>query len=359
LAQPPEARASVYAVTGDNVSAAAGRVSFSLGLQGPCSSIDTACSSSLVALHQAAKAVRNGECGATKFTVEEMRAAALGLAVSLKLVPHGTLGAASAGMLSADGRCKTLDASANGYMRSESVGAIVLRHHDDSMGKVQPPYEPVLASTEVRQDGRSASLTAPNGSAQRILHERVLTAASIAFSEIGWVEAHGTGTPLGDPTETGAIAAVHSKPLDQGMEPRRSPLVVMAAKANVGHSEAASGYVGFLRTYYQLLGSSTCNLYGNAKLRKVNPLVDEAFQRQGKSIPGEMETFAMPNQTLNFPVLNPSSTCFAGISSFGFSGTISHGVMRHCDFDEPFRGETLALSRIEKRFLKQWGMAAI
>ena len=116
LAQPPSARSSVYAVTGDNVSVAAGRISFVLGLQGPCSSVDTACSSALAALHGGSHAVRALECGD-----------ALALAVSLKLVPHTTLGVASAGLLSTDGRCKTLDARANGYARSEGVGALVLR----------------------------------------------------------------------------------------------------------------------------------------------------------------------------------------------------------------------------------------
>jgi len=359
MAQPPEARGSVYAITGDNTSAAAGRISFCLGMQGPCSTIDTACSSSLVCLHTAARATRNGECGATRFTRETMQASALATAVSLKLLPHGTLGAASAGMLSADGRSKTLDNSANGYMRTESVSAVVLRHHDDATGKSVPPFEPLVASSEIRQDGRSASLTAPNGSAQRILHERVLQAASISFAEITWLELHGTGTPLGDPTETGAVATVHSKPLEYGQPPRRSPLAIIAAKANVGHAEAPSGFVGLLRVYGQMLGSGCPTIFGNAKLREINPLVDEAFKNKGKMIPGDIEVFNMPTQTTQASMLNPSSTCFAGISSFGFSGTIAHGVMRHCDFDEPYRGETLALSRIESRMLKQFGMAAI
>merc|ERR1712097_79352 len=155
---PPSARVSVYSVTGDNVSVAAGRVSFVLGLQGPCSSVDTACSSALVALHGGGHAVRSGESGA-----------ALSLAVSLKLAPHGTLGAASAGMLSVDGRCKTLDARANGYARSEGVGAFVVRRGDEGV---------VLCGSAVRQDGRSASLTAPNGSAQRVLLLAALGRAS-------------------------------------------------------------------------------------------------------------------------------------------------------------------------------------
>ena len=181
LAQPPTARGSVYAVTGDNVSAAAGRVSFALGLQGPCSSVDTACASALVAVHWGTHAVRAGESGA-----------ALALAVSLKLVPHGTLGAASAGMLSVDGRCKTLDARANGYARSEGVGALVLLCEGSGVT--------TLCGSAVRQDGRSASLTAPNGSAQRTLLVSALDRASLHAVEVGSLEAHGTGTALGDPT---------------------------------------------------------------------------------------------------------------------------------------------------------------
>ena len=141
------AASSVYAVTGDNVSVAAGRISFVLGLQGPCSSVDTACASALAAMHGGSHAVRGGECGD-----------ALALAVGLKLLPHATLGAASAGMLSVDGRCKTLDARANGYARSEAVGALVLRPSDTGAGGLE------LLGSAVRQDGRSASLTAPNGS---------------------------------------------------------------------------------------------------------------------------------------------------------------------------------------------------
>ena len=132
---------------------AAGRLSFVLGLHGPCSSVDTACASALSAMHGGATAVRGAEC-----------AEAVALAVSLKLVPYSTLGAASAGMLSIDGRCKTLDARANGYARSEAVGALVLRACEDVTASAL-----CLSGSAVRQDGRSASLTAPNGSAQRTL----------------------------------------------------------------------------------------------------------------------------------------------------------------------------------------------
>ena len=146
IAQPPAARASVYSVTGDNVSAAAGRLSFVLGLQGPCSSVDTACASALAALHGSAHAVRASECGH-----------ALALAVGLKLAPHGTLGAASAGMLSVDGRCKTLDARANGYVRSEGVGALVLQGYDAEGSPAAFLGSSAVPSWALAQCGRMAA----------------------------------------------------------------------------------------------------------------------------------------------------------------------------------------------------------
>ena len=145
-----------------------------------------------------------GECDGAR------AGAALALAVSLKLVPHGALGAAAAGMLSVDGRCKTLDARANGYVRSEAVGALVLRREGE-IGGSKGRGTPALCGSTVRQDGRSASLTAPNGQAQRTLLLRALGAAAAAAAEVWSIEAHGTGTALGDPTEMGSVVAVMGK----------------------------------------------------------------------------------------------------------------------------------------------------
>jgi hypothetical protein len=220
---------------------------------------------------------------------------ALSLAVSLKLVPHGTLGAASAGMLSVDGRCKTLDARANGYARSEGVGALVLRRGGEE--------GVLLNGIAVRQDGRSASLTAPNGSAQRVLLLTTLGSAGIAPSEVACVEAHGTGTALGDPTEAGALSAVHGA--------RSASLTACAAKASVGHAEAASGQVGLLRVWRLLVEAAAS---GNAQLRALNPLVRE---RLGCA-------------SLSFVLLAQEVVVCApvgGVSSFGYSGTIAHAVL--------------------------------
>ena len=295
IAQPPLARGSVYAITGDNASVAAGRLSFMLGLQGPCATIDTACASALVAVHAGSSAVRGGECER-----------ALGLAVSLKLVPHATIGAASAGMLSADGRCKTLDARANGYARSEGVGSLVLRPCGEAQQAVVR-----LGGSAVRQDGRSASLTAPNGSAQRTLLQAALRCASLVPAEVGCAEAHGTGTALGDPTEAGSLAAVH------GTTGRSAQLAMGAAKASVGHSEAVSGQVGLLKVQGVLRDRAAS---GNPQLRVVNRLIHERLGTVSCQ-------FVVPTQGVGGLMRQPEQRVDGGVSSFGYSGTIAHAVL--------------------------------
>jgi hypothetical protein len=310
-AQPPSARASTYAVTIDNVSAAAGRVSFVLGLQGPCSTLDTACSSALVAAHWGTHAVRGSESRE-----------ALTLAVSLKLTPYPVLGAAAAGMVSIDGRCKTLDSRANGYAKGEGIGALMLRMGDGVALS--------LCGIAVRQDGRSASLTAPNGSAQRTLLLTALGCSALGDLEVGGIEAHGTGTALGDPTEAGALVAVH------GAVDRVAPITVGAAKASVAHTEASSGQVGLLRIKHG--GGRTA---GNSQLRALNPLVGERL--------GLRACFVLPTQEI-------VSGLASGVSSFGFSGTIAHAVLTTAR--SAFGGSTAVLSVLSyRRRAFSWSIA--
>ena len=281
---PESARKSAFAATGDTTSVAGGRLSFVLGLQGPCVSADTACSSALVALHSGALAIRIGECRS-----------AVASAVGLRLAPQVTLGIAAAGMLSVDGRCKTWDKGANGYVRSEGVGSTVLRAVSDGASGAL-----ALSGSAVRQDGRSASLTAPNGSAQRGLLVAAMAVAGLEASAVGGVEAHGTGTALGDPTEAGSMAAAYCAG-------RESALAVGAAKAGIGHAEAASGMAGLCKVAQQLLRSAVA---GNTKLRVLNPLVRERLGAGGAA--------ALPSQ----PLASAGGAC--GLSSFGYSGTIAH-----------------------------------
>ena len=219
---------------------------------------------------------------------------------SSELSVPGTLGAAMAGTLSSDRRCKTLDTHANRYARLQGVGALVLRLCDE-VGDATV----LLGGSAVRQDGRSASLTAPNGSAQRTLLLVALGRAKASPAEVGCTEAHGTGTALGDPTEAGAVAAVH------GMG-RPTPLLVGAAKASVGHSEATLGQVGLLRMRSVLQAVTAA---GNTQLRVVNPLIGERLSSVSSS-------FAMPPQG----VVSRSEGA-ACVSSFGYSGTITHAAL--------------------------------
>ncbi|KAL3926242.1 MAG: hypothetical protein SGPRY_003387, partial [Prymnesium sp.] len=290
LVQPPSARSSVYSVTGDNVSVASGRLSFVLGLQGPCSTVDTACSAALVALQLAARALREGDCSR----------GALAISVSLKLSPFLTLVAASAGMLSVDGRCKTFDTRANGYVRAENAGACVLQAGKE--GEIE------LASAVVRQDGRSASLTAPNGTAQRNLLLVSLARGRATLAGVACYEAHGTGTSLGDPIEAGAISSVlGSSEVDKAV-------MLGAVKASVGHAEAAAAQSSLLRATRVLMGTSAA---GNAMLRQLNPVV---IARLANAAP----RIAIPLQST--ALAKGMNEC--GVSSFGYSGTIAHAVLR-------------------------------
>ena len=266
------ASASTYAATGGAPSIASGRISFALGLQAASATVDTACSSALVAAHAAALHVRYDD-----------GVRALFAAVSLVLSPHLSNHYARAGMLSAEGRCRTWDARASGYVRAEGVAAALV-----SARAAEAETEPLaLSGSKVAQDGRSASLTAPNGSAQTAL----LRAATRADKLFG-VEAHGTGTPLGDPTEARAI--------DAG----GGALAVRAAKASVGHLEPVAGFAGLCALAAALCGDACA---GNSKLRALNPYVHET-------------RLCLPLGAL--PGAGQSSS--DGVSSFGYGGTIAH-----------------------------------
>jgi acyl transferase domain-containing protein len=256
--------------------------------------VDTACSSALSALHGGAHAVAASESGT-----------AVSLAVSLKLTPLPSLGGAAAGMLSVAGRCRTFDVLANGYVRSEAVGALVL-----CTGSTSDGFE--LRGRAVHQDGRSASLTAPNGSAQRTLLLAALGRAGLGPADNGSMEAHGTGTALGDPTEAGALAAVH-RAVDRAL-----PLIVGAAKASVGHAEAPSGQVGLMRVRQVLDGLSSA---GNTQLRVLNPIVNERLGEGSR-------TFLLPTLATRSSAVSELQPHVGSVSSFGYSGTIAHAVMQ-------------------------------
>ena len=195
-------------------------------------SVDTACSSSLVAAHLVV----------THLSSNVVSAGLVG-GVSVLLSPTTTAMFHKAGMLSADGRCKAIDAAANGYVRGEGCAVILLQHQEASVDHAA--FADVLAvfrGSAVNQDGRSSSLTAPNGPSQQGVIRQALQASVVEPHNVTGVQLHGTGTPLGDPIELGAIQAVL-----MGSSQRAVPLQVAAAKSWVGHTEAASGVMGLLQ----------------------------------------------------------------------------------------------------------------
>ncbi|MER7707800.1 acyltransferase domain-containing protein [Kitasatospora sp. NPDC097605] len=283
-----------HLATGNTFSVAAGRLSYLLGAQGPSLAVDTACSSSLVAAHLAVRSLRSGESDLSVVA-----------GVNLMLTPATTAGLSRLRALSPDGRCKTFDASADGYGRGEGAGVVVLKRLSDAIAAGDHIWA-VLRGTAVNQDGRSAGLTVPNGLAQQAVIRDALRDAGTSPGEVSYVEAHGTGTSLGDPMEIQALAEALRPEGDAA-----PPLLVGSAKTNVGHLEAAAGICGLVKVALSLHhGQIPPHLH----LKDPNPLVDWA------ALPVTVPTELTPWATAGRPRV-------AGLSSFGFSGTNAHVVL--------------------------------
>ncbi|MEM7355306.1 MAG: polyketide synthase [Acidobacteriota bacterium] len=247
-----------YTTSGTHHSIAANRLSYWLDLRGPSLVVDTACSSSLVAVHLACQSLRRGECDI-----------ALCGGVNLMLAPEESVALTQWGMLAGDGRCKTFDARADGFVRGEGCGVLVLVRQRDA----ETAGHRMLAQirgTAVNQDGRSNGLTAPNPAAQRTVIRQALHDACVASAQIGYVEAHGTGTALGDPIEVEALAAE----LRSGEAP--SPCALGSVKASIGHLEAAAGIAGLLKTVLCLQHGE---IPPQCHLEELNPALVESARR--------------------------------------------------------------------------------
>ncbi|MEO1370022.1 MAG: polyketide synthase, partial [Acidobacteriota bacterium] len=219
-----------YSGTGSALSIAANRISYLLDLRGPSWAVDTACSSSLVAVHQAVQDLRRGACDL-----------ALAGGVNLILRPNWSVVFQQGGMLAPDGRCKTFDEAADGYVRGEGCGVLVLKRYADAVADGDSIVA-VIRGSEVNQDGRSNGLTAPNGPSQQAVLKGALKDAGLSPSALGYVEAHGTGTSLGDPIEIGSLREV----LEEDSA-RDQPCRLGSVKTNVGHLEAAAGVCGLIK----------------------------------------------------------------------------------------------------------------
>lgn len=284
------AAANVFDATGNAHSIAANRISYLYHLRGPSFSLDTACSSSLVAFHEACRALQAGDCDL-----------AIVAGVNVILEPAITRAFAEAGMLSPDGRCKTFDAKADGYVRGEGVGVVLLRRQSDA----DPGHVIALArGSAINHDGKTNGLTAPSGPAQEEVIRDALAAANLAPADITFVEAHGTGTALGDPVEFLTLARVFG---NRGS----APLRVGSAKAFVGHLEAAAGICGLIKAALSLKHRA---LPAQLHFAAINPKMASALKEI--SVLAAPETFAAEAGPLR-----------AGISSFGFGGTNAHVIL--------------------------------
>jgi acyl transferase domain-containing protein/SAM-dependent methyltransferase len=289
-----EERVDAYSALGNSYSVAAGRLAYFFGLHGPALAIDTACSASLVAVHQACLSLRAGECNL-----------ALAAGANLILSPEANINFSKSRMLAPDGRCKTFDASADGYVRGEGCGVVVLKTLSSARAEGNRILA-VIRGSAVNQDGRSGGLTAPNGPAQEAVIREALAAAGVAPKEISYLEAHGTGTSLGDPIEVRAACAVlcQDRSADQ-------PLALGSIKTNIGHLEAAAGVAGLLKVILALQHKS---IPPHLHLKKKNPYID--WDRWPIVVPTALTPW------------NPANgRRIAGVSSFGFSGTNAHVIL--------------------------------
>lgn len=296
--QQRSASASVHTNTGAASSMIANRVSFHLDLRGPSLTIDTACSSSSVAMHLACESLRRAECSL----------AVVG-GVSLVFNPNLSIGFSVAGMLSADGASKPFDSSANGYVRGEGVGAVLIAPLSEARARGLDVYALVVGSA-VGQDGKTKAITQPNPDAQVDILRETYARLALAPQAVDYVEAHGTGTVIGDRMEATALAAAFTRDRDE-----RNPLRIGSLKGNLGHLEAASGIVSVIKL-------ALC-------LRRRAWVPSIRFEAPPGDLPLEAMKLSVQRVVERW---NPSAGVdaerrLAGINSFGFGGTNAHLVL--------------------------------
>jgi acyl transferase domain-containing protein/NADPH:quinone reductase-like Zn-dependent oxidoreductase/acyl carrier protein len=282
-----------YTGTGTSHSILANRLSYLLDLRGPSISVDTACSASLVAMHLACESLRSGESDI-----------AIAGGVTLMLNPAVSIGLSKWGFLAEDGRCKTFDVRANGFVRGEGAGVVVLKRLGDALADGDTIHGLVRGSA-VNQDGRTSVLTAPSGLAQQAVVRAALANGGISAEQISYIEAHGTGTALGDPIEVEALAAV------MGERPAQQRVVLGAVKTNIGHLEAAAGMAGVIKVLLAMRNQVIpANLHFTAPNPNIGPAID---------------LFELPATNRAWP--RHSRPRVAGVSSFGFGGTNAHIIL--------------------------------
>lgn len=282
-------------LTGSLHSVVPNRLSFFLNLHGPSLSLDTACSSSLVTVHLACQSLRNEECEI-----------AIAGGINAIISPEVMISLSRVGFLSPDGRCRTFDASASGFVRGEGCGVVVLKRLADALADGDNVLA-VIRGSAVNQDGRSNVLTAPNGQAHREVVRLALKNAGVSPEQIGYIEAHGTGTMLGDPIEVEALAeAIGQRPNNPD-----SVCVLGSVKTNMGHLESAAGIAGIIKVVLSLQN------------QQIPPHLH--FQKLNPHISLEDTPFVIPTEARPWPVGNQPR--LAGVSSLGVGGTNAHVIL--------------------------------
>ena len=294
-----------YLPFGNASNFAAGRLAYFLGVHGPAVVIDTACSSSLVTVHLACQSLRRRESDQ-----------ALAAGVNLILSPENSIACSRWGMLAPDGRCKTFDADADGYVRSEGAGVVVLKRLSDALRDGDSVLA-VVRGSAVNQDGPSSGQTVPSGPAQQAVLRQALAASRLAPGDIDYIEAHGTGTELGDPIELDALSQVF------GERDGAAPLVLGSVKTNLGHLESAAGVAGFIKT---VLSVGHGHIPAHLNFTALTPHASAGASR-----------FIIAAQPMQWPAVGRARR--AGVSSFGVSGTNAHVVVEQAPAVEPVVGQ--------------------
>ncbi len=293
-----------YYFTGNPMNTIAGRISYFYGFEGPSLAVDTACSSSLVSVHLACQSLRTRECDM-----------ALAGGVNLILTPENTIAVSKTRALAPDGRCKTFDAAANGFVRGEGCGVVVLKRLADALEQGDRPLA-LIRGSAVNQDGGGSGFTAPNAQAQRALLRQAL--GRLEPQSVDYVEAHGTGTALGDPIEMKALAAIYG----QNRSPE-DPLFVGSLKTNLGHMESAAGIGALIKTVLSLRNRE---IPAHLHFRDPSPHIS------WRELPVKVPTRLTP-----WPQTEGERR--AGVSAFGASGTNAHVILAEPPSAEPVRAD--------------------
>lgn len=291
-----------YNATGSYNCIVSNRISYFFNLHGPSIAIDTACSSSLVSIHYACQSLRNQECNM-----------AISGGVSAIVSPEMTIAFSQGKLMSPDGKCKAFDASADGYVRSEGCGIVVLKRLNDAI-RDSNNILCVLKGSSVNQAGRSNGISAPNGMEQQAVISAAIQNAGINPAEVQYVETHGTGTVVGDPIEVRALGNVLGKGRTTD-----NPLVIGSVKTNIGHTETAAGVAGLIKV---ILSMKNQMIPEHLHFNRINPEISL------EDIPAKI-----PLQALSWKKDEIKSR-IAGVSSFGIGGANAHVIVEEYQIAE-------------------------